>query len=315
MSKKTEGAGHHVPVLLGPVMEALNLKADGCCIDGTFGRGGQSGEILKHLGPEGRLLAIDWDPDAITGASADLLSDPRFTLINGRFSETKRYATERKLLGKVDGLLLDLGVSSPQLDEARRGFSFRAEGPLDMRMDPTTGQSAADWLQMVDEQSLKRVLKDYGDERFAARIARAIVVARAEAPIRTTTVLSDIIAGARPVGHIKRHPATRSFQGIRIFINRELEELKAALDSSIELLRLGGRLVVISFHSLEDRIVKRFIRDASRESEQYRGLPDIPEDQRPPLRIVDKVIGPSEQEIKANPRARSARLRVAELIT
>ena len=183
-----------------------------------------------------------------------------------------------------------------------------------MRMDPTTGESAADWLQMVDEQSLKRVLKDYGDERFAARIARAIVVARAEAPIRTTTVLSDIIVGARPAGHIKRHPATRSFQGIRIFINRELEELKAALVSSIELLRPGGRLVVISFHSLEDRIVKRFIRDASREPEQYRGLPDIPEDQRPPLRIVDKVIGSSEQEIKTNPRARSARLRVAERI-
>ena len=295
-------------------MEALNLKADGCYIDGTFGRGGHSGGILKHLGPEGRLLAIDRDPDAITGASADLLSDPRFTLINGRFSETKRYATERKLLGKVDGLLLDLGVSSPQLDEARRGFSFRAEGPLDMRMDPTKGQSAADWLQMVDEQSLKRVLKDYGDERFAARIARAIVVARAEAPIRTTTVLSNIIVGARPAGHIKRHPATRSFQGIRIFINHELEELKAVLDSSIELLRPGGRLVVISFHSLEDRIVKRFIRDASREPEQYRGLPDIPEDQRPPLRIVDKVIGSSEQEIKTNPRARSARLRVAERI-
>ena len=314
MSKKTEGTSHHVPVLLGPAIEALNLKADGCYIDGTFGRGGHSGEISKHLGPEGRLLAIDWDPDAITGASADLLSDPRFTLINGRFSETKRYATERKLVGKVDGLLLDLGVSSPQLDEARRGFSFRVEGPLDMRMDPTTGQSAADWLQTVDEQSLKRVLKDYGDERFAPRIARAIVVARAEAPIRTTTVLSDIIVGARPAGYVKRHPATRSFQGIRIFINRELEELKAALDSSIELLRPGGRLVVISFHSLEDRIVKRFIRDASRESEQYRGLPDIPEDQRPSLRIVDKVIGPSEQEIKTNPRARSARLRVAERI-
>jgi len=198
VNKETKGASHHAPVLLGPAIEALNLKADGCYVDGTFGRGGHAGEILRQLGPEGRLLAIDRDPDAIAEAPDYLLSDPRVTLINGRFSETATYATERNLLGKVDGLLLDLGVSSPQLDEARRGFSFRAEGPLDMRMDPTSGQSAAEWLQSVDEQDLKRVLKKYGEERHAARIARAIVAARRERPIQTTTELAEIVAAASP---------------------------------------------------------------------------------------------------------------------
>ncbi len=301
-----------MPVLLGPAIEALNLKADGCYVDGTFGRGGHSGEILKHLGPGGRLLAIDRDPDAIAKAPAKLLDDPRLTLINGRFSETKRYATERDLLGKVDGLLLDLGVSSPQLDEADRGFSFRAEGPLDMRMDPTSGQSAADWLQTVDEQSLKKVLKEYGEERHASRIARAIVAAREAGPIRTTKALADIVTAAAPAPRQKRHPATKTFQGIRILINRELEELKAVLAASADLLRPGGRLAVISFHSLEDRIVKRFMREASREPEQYRGMPDIPAECRPPFRIIGKAISASADEIAANPRARSARLRVAE---
>lgn len=312
MNEETEGASRHVPVLLGAAIEALNLKADGCYVDGTFGRGGHSGEILQKLGPRGRLLAIDRDPDAIAGVPLALLNDPRLTLINGNFSEIRRYATERKLLGKVDGLLLDLGVSSPQLDEARRGFSFRTEGPLDMRMDPTRGTSAAEWLAAVDERELRKVLKDFGEERFATRIARAIVAARREKPIRTTTDLADIVAAARPAPRRKRHPATRTFQGIRIFINRELEALDVALATSVDLLRPGGRLAVISFHSLEDRAVKRFMRDASREPEQYRGLPDIPADQRPPLRIVGKAIAPTEAEIDANPRARSARLRVAE---
>ena len=267
---------------------------------------------MKHLGPGGRLLAIDRDPDAIGRAPDDLLQDPRLTLISGRFSETKRYATERDLLGKVDGLLLDLGVSSPQLDEADRGFSFRAEGPLDMRMDPTSGQSAADWLQTVDEQKLKKVLKEYGEERQAARIARAIVAAREARPIRTTKALADIVTAAAPQPRQKRHPATKTFQGIRIFINRELEELKAVLAVSADLLRPGGRLAVISFHSLEDRIVKRFMREASREPQQYRGLPDIPAEFRPPFRVIGKAISASAEEIAANPRARSARLRIAE---
>lgn len=301
-----------MPVLLGPAISGLNLKADGCYIDGTFGRGGHAGEILQQLGPDGRLLAIDRDPDAIAAAPASLLADSRLTLINGTFSEVKTYATERDLLGQVDGLLLDLGVSSPQLDEARRGFSFRAEGPLDMRMDPTSGQSAADWLQSVDEQTLRKVLKEFGEERFAGRIARAIVAARQSAPILTTTELADLVSKVVPTPKPRRHPATKTFQAIRIFINRELDELKMALEATIDVLAPGGRLAVISFHSLEDRVVKRFMRDASREPVQYRGLPDIPREFRPPLKTIGKAIAPSDAEVAANPRARSSRLRVAE---
>ena len=312
MNEEIKGASHHVPVLLGPAILGLNLKSDGCYIDGTFGRGGHAGEILQQLGSEGRLLAIDRDPDAIAQAPQSLLDDRRLTLINGTFAKANTYANERNLLGKVDGLLLDLGVSSPQLDEAGRGFSFRAEGPLDMRMDPASGQSAADWLQSVDEQTLKKVLQKFGEERFAGRIARAIVAARDEAPIRTTTALADIVSKAVPASKQKRHPATKSFQGIRIFINRELDELQAALEGSIDLLCTGGRLAVISFHSLEDRAVKRFMRDASREPEPYRGLPEIPEAFRPPFKLIGKAIAPSAEEISANPRARSARLRIAE---
>lgn len=312
MNEERKGASHHVPVLLGPAIAGLNLKSDGCYIDGTFGRGGHAGEILQQLGSEGRLLAIDRDPDAIARAPQSLLDDRRLTLINGTFAKANTYANERNVLGKVDGLLLDLGVSSPQLDEAGRGFSFRAEGPLDMRMDPASGQSAADWLQSVDEQTLKKVLQKFGEERFAGRIARAIVAARDEAPIRTTTELADIVSKAVPASKQKRHPATKSFQGIRIFINRELDELQAALEGSIELLCTGGRLAVISFHSLEDRAVKRFMRDASREPEPYRGLPEIPEAFRPPFKLIGKAIAPSAEEISANPRARSARLRIAE---
>lgn len=312
MNEERKGASHHVPVLLGPAIAGLNLKSDGCYIDGTFGRGGHAGEILQQLGSEGRLLAIDRDPDAIAEAPQSLLDDRRLTLINGTFAEANTYANERNLLGKVDGLLLDLGVSSPQLDEAGRGFSFRAEGPLDMRMDPASGQSAADWLQAVDEQTLKKVLQKFGEERFAGRIARAIVAARDEAPICTTTELADIVSKAVPASKQKRHPATKTFQAIRIFINRELDELQAALEGSIDLLCTGGRLAVISFHSLEDRAVKRFMRDASREPEPYRGLPDIPEAFRPPFKLIGKAIAPSADEISANPRARSARLRIAE---
>lgn len=304
-----------MPVLLGPAISGLNLTADGCYIDGTFGRGGHAGQILQQLGPDGRLLAIDRDPDAIAAAPACLLADPRLTLINGTFSEVKTYATERGLLGQVDGLLLDLGVSSPQLDEARRGFSFRAEGPLDMRMDPTSGQSAANWLQSVDEKTLRKVLKEFGEERFAGRIARAIVAARESAPILATTELADLVSKVVPAPKQRRHPATKTFQAIRIFINRELDELKAALEATIDVLAPGGRLAVISFHSLEDRMVKRFMRDASREPVQYRGLPDIPREFRPPLKTIGKVIAPSDAEVAANPRARSARLRVAERIS
>jgi 16S rRNA (cytosine1402-N4)-methyltransferase len=302
----------HVPVLLGPVLEGLNIQPGGWYVDGTFGRGGHSSAILKQLGTEGRLLAIDRDPQAIAQVDEALQHDPRFELLHGEFAELKNYAVKRKFLGKVDGLLLDLGVSSPQLDEAARGFSFQSDGPLDMRMDPTSGTSAAEWLEQVDEKDLKKVLVQLGEERFAGRIARAIVAARAVNPIRTTLALADIVKAVVPSRGQRKNPATKTFQAIRIFVNKELEQLEQALQASLDLLRPGGRLCVISFHSLEDRRVKRFMRDASQEPAQFRGLPDIPEEFRPRLKLIGKVVKASEEEIAANLRARSARLRVAE---
>ena len=302
----------HVPVLLGPVLEGLNIRPGGWYVDGTFGRGGHSSAILKQLDTEGRLLAIDRDPQAIAQVDEALQHDPRFELLHGEFAELKNYAIERKFLGKVDGLLLDLGVSSPQLDEAARGFSFQSDGPLDMRMDPTSGSSAAEWLEQVDEKDLKKVLAQLGEERFAGRIARAIVAARAVNPIRTTLALAEIVKAVVPSRGQRKNPATKTFQAIRIFVNKELEQLEKALEASLDLLRPGGRLCVISFHSLEDRRVKRFMRDASQEPVQFRGLPDIPEEFRPRLKLIGKAVKASEEEIAANVRARSARLRVAE---
>jgi len=302
----------HVPVLLGPVLEGLNIKASGCYVDATFGRGGHSSAILERLNANGRLIAIDRDPQAVASAPQALLADQRFELIRGESAQLEKFIDARGLRGRVDGVLLDLGVSSPQLDEAGRGFSFLRDGPLDMRMDPGAGISAADWLAGVDEKELKRVLKTYGEERFAARIARAIVSARDEAPIRRTGQLATIIADAVPVHADKIHPATRSFQAIRIVINDELEQLRAALEQSMNVLRRGGRLCVISFHSLEDRLVKRFIREASRESEQYRGMPTVPPEHMPKLKAVGRLIEATAEEIAVNRRARSARLRVAE---
>jgi 16S rRNA (cytosine1402-N4)-methyltransferase len=302
----------HVPVLLGPVLDGLNIKGNGCYVDGTFGRGGHSSAILERLTANGRLIAIDRDPQAIESAPQALLQDPRFELIRGECAQLEKFIDARGLRGRVDGVLLDLGVSSPQLDEAGRGFSFLRDGPLDMRMDPGAGISAADWLAGVDEKELKRVLKTYGEERFAARIARAIVSARDEAPIRRTGQLATIIADAVPVHADKIHPATRSFQAIRIVINDELEQLRAALEQSMNVLRRGGRLCVISFHSLEDRLVKRFMREASRESEQYRGMPTVPPEHMPKLKAIGRLIEATAEEIAVNRRARSARLRVAE---
>ena len=302
----------HVPVLLGPVLEGLNIQPAGWYVDGTFGRGGHSSALLKLLDNEGRLLAIDRDPQAIAQVDEALQQDPRFELVHGEFAELNNYAIERQFLGKVDGLLLDLGVSSPQLDEAARGFSFQSDGPLDMRMDPTRGSSAAEWLEQVDEKDLKKVLSQLGEERFAGRIARAIVAARMLTPISTTRQLADIVKAVVPSRGQRKNPATKTFQAIRIFVNKELEQLETALETSLDLLRPGGRLCVISFHSLEDRRVKRFIRDAAQEPAQYRGLPNIPEEFHPRLKSIGKVVGASEQEIAANVRARSARLRVAE---
>ena len=312
MKKELRGSSAHVPVLLDPVIAGLNLREDGLYIDGTFGRGGHSLAILNRLGDAGRLLAIDRDPQAIATAADALKSDPRFELTQGEFSELKEYAIKRNLLGKVDGLLLDLGVSSPQLDEAERGFSFQSDGPLDMRMDPTSGSSAADWLANVKERDLRKVLFEFGEERFAARIARAIVAARAVQPIRRTAELAKIVSEAVPSRGQKRHPATKTFQAIRIRVNDELQQLEQVLRASTDLLRPGGRLCVISFHSLEDRRVKRFMREASRVAAPWRGLPEIPEEHRPPFRLIGKMISATDEEIEMNVRSRSARLRVAE---
>ena len=302
----------HVPVLLGPVLDGLKIKPDGCYVDGTFGRGGHSGEILQQLNASGRLIAIDRDPQAITSAPKMLTDDPRFELIRGEIAQLETFISARELTGAVDGLLLDLGVSSPQLDEAQRGFSFMRDGPLDMRMDPQSGTSACDWLATVGEFELKRVLRQYGEEPAAARIARAIIAERAVTPISSTGQLASLVESVAPRRGQKKHPATKTFQAIRIFINRELEQLQAALQQSVTVLRSGGRLCVISFHSLEDRIVKRFMREASQEAEQYRGMPSVPEEFRPKLKTVGKVIMATADEIAANRRARSARLRIAE---
>jgi len=302
----------HVPVLLGPVLHGLKIKPDGCYVDGTFGRGGHSGKILEQLNASGRLIGIDRDPQAITSAPKTLTDDPRFELIRGEIAELETFISARGLMGAVDGLLFDLGVSSPQLDEAERGFSFMRDGPLDMRMDPQSGTSARDWLATVGEYELKRVLRQFGEEPAAVRIARAIIAERAVAPISSTGQLASLVESVAPKRGQKKHPATKTFQAIRIFINRELEQLQAALQQSVTVLRSGGRLCVISFHSLEDRIVKRFMREASLEPEQYRGLPSIPEEFQPKLAAVGKVIMATADEIAANRRARSARLRIAE---
>jgi 16S rRNA (cytosine1402-N4)-methyltransferase len=308
----------HVPVLMGPVLEGLEIKEDGNYVDGTFGRGGHSSAILKRLNADGRLIAIDRDPQAIASVPAALEQDPRFELVRGEIAELSTCIGERELTGKVDGLLLDLGVSSPQLDEAERGFSFLRDGPLDMRMDPDSGVSAAEWLNSVEEAALRRVIKKFGEDRYAARIARAVVTARKSAPILRTSELAAIVEEAVPAARMtkgkKKHPATKTFQAIRIFINRELEQLQMALEQSIDLLAPGGRLCVVSFHSLEDRIVKRFIRDASREAEQYRGMPNVPTEFQPKLKTIGKAIVAKAEDISENVRARSARLRVAERV-
>jgi len=302
----------HVPVLLGPVISGLNIRPNGTYVDGTFGRGGHSSEILKALGPDGRLLGIDRDPQAIAGVPEELIADKRFDIKRDEIAHLKNIAIKAGLLGKVDGLLLDLGVSSPQLDESTRGFSFQSDGPLDMRMDPDSGTSAAEWISTASEREIRNVLFEFGEEKRAVRIAKAIVAARAESAITRTLQLAEIVSAAVPKGRQKKHPATKTFQAIRIFINRELEQLDQALAATAELLAPGGRLCVISFHSLEDRRVKRFMRNASRESEQYRGMPNVPKEHQPPFRLIGKLIVATDAETNENRRARSARLRIAE---
>ncbi len=283
-------------------------------MDGTFGRGGHSNEILNALGPNGRLVGIDRDPQAVAEAIKRLDEDRRFEIVRGEIAHLKTIALNAGLLGKVDGLLLDLGVSSPQLDEAARGFSFRSDGQLDMRMDPHSGSSAAEWIATASEREIRKVLFEFGEEKFAVRIAKAITSARKERAIVGTLQLAEIVTAAVPNRPQKKHPATKTFQAIRIFVNDELDQLQRALAATAELLAPGGRLCVISFHSLEDRRVKRFMRDSSRESEQYRGMPNVPQEHQPPFRLIGKLQVATAAEIEQNARARSARLRIAERI-
>ena len=307
-----EAFSGHVPVLLQEAVDALAIRADGTYMDGTFGRGGHSAAVLEKLGPKGRLIAFDKDPQAVDIAVHRFGADARFSIERGSFAMLAQVAEQRGLAGCVDGVLLDLGVSSPQLDQAERGFSFLRDGPLDMRMDSDAGEDAATWIANAREADIARVLKEYGEERFSRRVAGAIVRARAESRIRTTTQLAAIIRAAIPKHEPGKHPATRSFQAIRIHVNKELDDLSAALDSALAVLRPGGRLAVISFHSLEDRIVKRFIRDQARGAAHAAGMP-IPESMlRRRLRPVGKEIRPGEAELARNPRARSSVLRIAE---
>jgi 16S rRNA (cytosine1402-N4)-methyltransferase len=308
--------GGHVPVLLQEAVAALAIRASGTYVDATFGRGGHSRAILERLGPDGRLIALDRDPAAQAAAAAWI--DPRFRFLRGWFSELPE-ALDAEGIQTIDGALLDLGISSPQIDDPARGFSLRADGPLDMRMDPSRGTSAAQWLAGVTERELRGVIADYGEERFAQQIARAIVAARAQQPIVRTRQLAAIVAqavGTRGQRDRSQDPATRTFQALRIHVNQELTELSLTLERILPRLAFRGRLAVISFHSLEDRLVKQFFR---RHSQAYggdarvarlaiatRALPI------PPLKLIGRAIRASEAEVEANPRARSACLRVAE---
>jgi 16S rRNA (cytosine1402-N4)-methyltransferase len=302
----------HQPVLLAEVLAGLRVRMDGIYVDGTFGRGGHAGAILSKLGPQGRLLAMDRDPEAVQSAQRRFGDDPRFEIAQGVFTMLNRLVSQRRLTGRVNGMLLDLGVSSPQLDDARRGFSFTDDGPLDMRMDPGHGISAGQWLAQAEERQISGVLFEFGEERHSRRIARAIVHAREAAPLRTTRQLAELIAAAVPRREPHKHPATRSFQALRIFVNQELEELQSVLEQTPGILAREGRLAVISFHSLEDRIVKRFIRDEYRGKQSPPGPPVTGVPHAPRLRPVGKAIRPGREEIAANPRARSAVLRIAE---
>jgi 16S rRNA (cytosine1402-N4)-methyltransferase len=305
-----DASSAHLPVLFAQVMDGLRVVADGTYLDGTFGRGGHARGVLEKLGPGGRLLLMDKDPEAIAVAEREFAGDARVAIRRGSFAELAGWdATAAGL----DGVLFDLGVSSPQLDVAERGFSFGKDGPLDMRMDPESGESAAQWLARADERDIADVLWTYGEERQSRRIARTIVARRAEQPITRTAQLADIIASAVPRGASKIHPATRSFQAIRIFINRELADLERGLDAAYARLRDGGRLVVVSFHSLEDRIVKRFIATHARPPAGNRRLP-VAQAFVPTLREIGGAQKADAAELAANPRARSAVLRVAERI-
>ena len=304
----------HVTVLLDEAVAALVTRPSGFYVDATFGRGGHSALVLERLSAEGQLLAIDKDLAAIKVAHARFGADARFDIAHGSFAELAELIAARGMEAKVDGLLLDLGVSSPQLDEAERGFSFQQDGPLDMRMDQSRGQSAADWVNSASEEEIVWVLKEYGEERFAKRMARALVAERQKTPFTRTKHLAEVIKAANPAWEKGKHPATRAFQAIRIQVNNELGDLQAVLEQSLRVLAVGGRLVVISFHSLEDRIVKRFIRRQEQGDPVPRGLPIVDAALNKKMRACGKALKASDPEVDANLRSRSAVMRVAEKI-
>lgn len=301
----------HQPVLLSEALAALNLRESGCYLDLTFGRGGHAVEILARLGSTGRLYALDRDPEAVEFGERRFGDDPRFTIAHASFGQLEMLARGWSVAGAVDGILMDLGVSSPQLDDPARGFSFQSDGPLDMRMNPRAGESAAEWLARADVNDITQVIKEYGEERHARRIARAIVAEREQRPIETTAHLAAVISAVPGMKDRHKHPATRTFQAIRIHINHELDELRTALSQAVDVLAVGGRIAIISFHSLEDRIVKRFLRNESRAAVN----PDMPLAEpaaSPRLKLSGRARHAGAAEVAANPRARSAVLRVAE---
>lgn len=304
----------HLPVLMDEVLEALNIREEGVYFDGTFGRGGHSGAMLNRLGPGGKLLAMDKDEDAIECARQLFGNDNRFLIRQGSFAMMAEVVDNLGLTGQIDGVLFDLGVSSPQLDNADRGFSFMKDGPLDMRMDASQGQSAADWLATADEQQISIVIRDLGEERFHRRIAAAIVEHRETQDLQTTLQLARLIEKAVPRREKGKHPATRTFQAIRIYINHELDDLQEGLKQALTVLKVGGRLAVISFHSLEDRLVKRFFRHQAEGERLPFDLPVQYEKTGAQMKLIGKAIRPTRSEIERNVRARSASLRVAEKI-
>ena len=304
----------HIPVLLKPAVDALNLSPGARVVDATYGRGGHSSLILEQIGVHGELLVMDQDPEAVLHAQQRFFKDSRVTVVQANFAELEQRMKQQQWSGSVDGLLLDIGVSSPQLDVASRGFSFSSDGDLDMRMDTTQGVTAAQWLRQISEGELTTVIKTYGEERYAKRIAKAIVHARGTQNIDTTGQLAEIVKAAHPRWERHHHPATRTFQAIRIAVNGELDALRSVLDQAANVLKLGGRLSVISFHSLEDRIVKHHLRKPSANADIPRHLPVQPEEIPHPWRVVGKIIKANDEELNVNPRARSAVLRIAERI-
>ncbi|MDO6562879.1 16S rRNA (cytosine(1402)-N(4))-methyltransferase RsmH [Amphritea sp. 1_MG-2023] len=305
----------HITVLLNEAVDTLVEDPDGFYIDGTFGRGGHSALVLSRLSAQGHLMAIDKDPEAIACAAERFADEPRFSIERGSFAQLEEFVRQRDLAGQVDGVLLDLGVSSPQLDDPNRGFSFMTDGPLDMRMNPDVGESAAEWIARASEKEIADVMYTYGEERHSRRMARAIINERALDPIVTTARLAKIITEANPAWEKGKNPATRAFQGIRIFINRELEDLEDCLDQALDMLKPGGNLVVISFHSLEDRIVKRFIRKYVKGDEHLPpGIPVTDDMLNIRLKAVGKAVKAGRDEVSDNPRSRSAVMRVAKKV-